>query len=211
MIEPSALGVKEVVMDRSLMAWLDDYRRQGIDAVAREDELWQRFGRRCATLVLDSSGFTKSTAAHGMIYFLSKIAALRSIAEPIIQQHGAVRYAFEADNIIGLFPTVLDAYAVAQGITDGLRQQRVMLEEGELFHVCGGIGYGDILVDRGFGEFYGFEMNLASKLGEDISGPDELYFTSAAYDAMGADERPACEAVQLEIAGQQRRCYLLNM
>ncbi|MEM7650144.1 MAG: adenylate/guanylate cyclase domain-containing protein, partial [Cyanobacteria bacterium P01_A01_bin.70] len=50
-------------------------------------------------------------------------------------------------------------------------------------HASIGIGYGEVLV-VGDHNLYGNEINLASKLGEDIAGDDEILLTAAAHDAL---------------------------
>lgn len=69
-----------------------------------------------------------------------------------------------------------------------IRNRGLMLTPTRPYKICAGIGYGTLLVTGAHGEFFGKEMNLASKLGEDLADGDELFLTEAAYEQL-ADER----------------------
>ena len=104
---------------------MNDYIQQGIDPATKEEELWKRFGKRHAVTVIDSSGFTRITRQYGSIYFLSKLAQKRSITIPIIKKHGCETYVTEADSLIGLFPSVQNAFDAVLEITAAIKQKKV--------------------------------------------------------------------------------------
>ena len=62
--------------------------------------------------------------------------------------------------------------------------QRLMTHLNEAaIHISVGIGYGEVL-KIGDRDIFGHEMNLASKLGEDLAADDEILLTAAAYETL---------------------------
>ncbi|HEY7543836.1 MAG TPA: adenylate/guanylate cyclase domain-containing protein, partial [Blastocatellia bacterium] len=68
-----------------------------------------------------------------------------------------------------------------------------------------GIGYGDTLV-IGREDLFGSEMNLASKLGEDLGGKNEILITAAAYGLL-SPEKYICEPARFSVSGIDIDCY----
>jgi len=46
---------------------------KGIDPTSCEQQLWSRYGETVATLVLDTTGFSRTTQSHGIVHFLSRL------------------------------------------------------------------------------------------------------------------------------------------
>jgi adenylate cyclase len=134
------------------------------------------FGVTHAVLVLDSSGFSRLTQRSGIIAALAMIHQMQAIVVPIVNSHSGSILKLEADNVYAVFPDVSAAATAAQGIM----QQLDSID----YPVSIGIGYGNLLLidhetsDR---DLYGNEMNIASKLGEDIAKKDQILLTEAAY------------------------------
>lgn len=145
-------------------------RAEHIDAQIRD-----RFGATRAIVVLDMVGFSRLTEAAGIMATLAKIQHLQEILVPTLEEQGGQILKLEADNAYALF----DSPDLALAATDSLlyRLNRAHL------HASIGIGYGELLL-VGERDAYGAEMNLASKLGEDIAGPDQILLTAAAYAAL---------------------------
>ena len=80
-----------------------------------------------------------------------------------------------------------------------------ILPEDRGIHGSIGIGYGDLLV-IGDEDLFGTEMNLASKLGEDLACAGEILLSPAAHDALPSD-RYRCEQVDVIISGLEVRCH----
>ena len=85
----------------------------------------------------------------------------------------------EADNVFAIFDDVPDALAAARDILKQLAAANVVLPEDWDLHASIGIGYGPLL-RIGEHDVFGSELNLASKLGEDIAGPEEILLSEAA-------------------------------
>lgn len=156
------------------LALLLTQRRQQPDRAARIDaEIRDRFLQTQAIVVLDMAGFSRKTQAKGIIGTLQEIYRLRDIAMPLVAQQGGRVFKVEADNVYAVFANADAALSAANHLLTHLNAADL--------HASIGIGYGDVLVvgDR---ELYGGEMNLASKLGEDIAGHDEILLTESAHN-----------------------------
>jgi class 3 adenylate cyclase len=173
------------------MAKFDEMLALYADADAEGRELllkrfWDTFGRRCAVFVSDLSGFSRLTQRYSIIHFLSIIRQCRRLLFPLIEDSGGWPIKATADNMYAGFPTA------AAAIETSIAMQRRLVEHNQGRHadehigLCVGIGYGDILMIEGH-DFFGHELNLAFKLGEDVAEAGEILVTRAALDAAGPD------------------------
>lgn len=198
-------------MKQTLLSVINEYLEQGIDPVSKEAELWQRFGKRHAILVIDSTGFTRTTKTHGIIHFLSKLAQKRNIAIPILEKHGCETFVTEADSIIALFPDVQSTVDATLEIHHTIKETGLMLSDDEAFQICAGIGFGDILVTGEHGDFFGAEVNMASKLGEDSAEAGELMLTESAYEALVEKKKLTFTKKLSSVSGNNIPYYLSVM
>jgi adenylate cyclase len=142
-------------------------------------EIEQGFTQRRAVLVLDMSGFSRTTQVHGVVSFLLMIHQMRLLAVPTITTRGGVLVKAEADNLYCVFDRVEDAVSAAREITRQLDTVNVLLPAGRRLYAALGIGYGDVLLLPGE-DLFGDEVNLASKLGEDVAQGGMILLTDAA-------------------------------
>lgn len=175
-------------MAKTLLEMMDEMLANGIDPATREEELWEQFGQKYAVAAIDSSGFTRTTNEYGIIHTLTRLTQKRSIMIPILKKYGSEIFVTEADSFIALFPKVENAIDAMLESVRTIRDRKLMLTPTRPYKICAGIGYGTLLVTGAHGEFFGKEMNLASKLGEDLADGDELFLTEAAYEQI-PDER----------------------
>ena len=146
------------------------------------NDIWKQFGVTRAVMEIDTCGFSRTTQEMGVIYFLRAVHGLRNTCARIFSDHGVHRWRCRADNLTAEFRTTDQALAAAGAIHGQLEGNPFVLGDGRPFQVSIGIGYG-LLLDSGPEEgLYGHEMNLASKLGEDIAEGGETLLTSAALD-----------------------------
>ncbi len=138
------------------------------------------FGQQKAIMVLDMSGFSRTTHRHGIVAFLMMIHQMQLIVRPCIEEHRGVVVKAEADNLFSLFDTVADAVGAAREIALRLKTVNVLLPEDRRLYASIGIGYGMVLniEDK---DLFGDEVNLSSKLGEDIADKGVVLLTSAAH------------------------------
>jgi adenylate cyclase len=169
---------------RALLRQLLGERNQFVDRVPEIDEkIRQAFERVVAVLVLDMVGFSRLSQKHGIIFYLSMIAQMDSAARPAVEGNGGTVIKQEADNLFAIFEDPADALEASLDIFRGFETiNGVVPDDRDIFGSIG-IGYGPTLVidDE---DLFGCEVNLASKLGEDIAGASEILMTSDAHAAL---------------------------
>jgi len=183
--------------DAAELARLLDARNEHPESLAEIDaEIWQRFGRTRAVLVLDMCGFSRLTMRYGITHFLAMIRRLQTIVRPVIATGGGRVVKTEADNVFATFDDVPQALATARAIQRSLDTANTFLPEDWDLHAAIGIGYGPMLL-VGEDELFGSEMNIASKLGEDVAGRGEILLSSAARERALAESDATEIPVQL--------------
>jgi adenylate cyclase len=153
------------------------------DEIAEEIE--RDFTQRRAVLVLDMSGFSRTTQLHGIVTFLMMIHQMRLLAAPVVAACGGKLVKAEADNLYCLFETADAAVRAAREIIARLNTVNVLLPADRRLYASIGVGFGDILVLENE-DLFGDEVNLASKLGEDVAQGGQILLTEAAREALDA-------------------------
>jgi len=139
----------------------------------------ETFSQQKAILVLDMSGFSRTTQRLGIVSFLMMIHQMRLICRPCVEERNGKVIKAEADNLFCLFETVEDAVDAAREMIRRLDAANQVLPAENHLYAAFGIGYGNVL-NVGDEDIFGDEMNVASKLGEDIARPGEILLTMAA-------------------------------
>lgn len=137
-----------------------------------------QFEKIAAIMVLDMSGFSRLVQRYGIIHYLAMIRRMRRVVKPVVERNNGVIIKFEADNCFAAFPKPDDAVAAALQINHDINVANLATPDESDIHVCMGIGYGPTLL--ACDDLYGNEMNLASKLGEDVAERGEVLITDAA-------------------------------
>ena len=174
------------------------------ERIAKEIE--ERFQRRLAVLVLDSSGFTRSVREGGVIPFLALIERMQRLVTPAIERTGGQLLKTEADNVFGVYERVDQAVAGAKDIRATLATVNEALPGNEELYVSMGIGFGEVLM-IGAEDLYGDEMNLACKLGEDLAGRGQILVTDAAFAELA--DKSGFEPTTFSISGVEVTAYRL--
>lgn len=169
------------------------YRAAEVDAAIRDT-----FAETMAIFVMDMSGFSRQTIRHGIIHFLAKIHRMQSIVVPVVEEHGGEVIKLEADNVYAVFHDAPEAVEAAIDVNRRFAAANSMLPEELDMHGEFGIGYGEILVIEDE-DMYGSEVNLASKLGEDLADRGEILLTEAAHARAGGNRR--FERIEMNISG----------
>jgi class 3 adenylate cyclase len=176
-------------------------------------EIWDMFGETHAVWVLDMCGFSRLTMRYGITHFLAMIHRLQHIVYPVIARHRGRVIKTEADNVFAVFERVEAALAAARDVQEQLATANAFLPEDWDLHASIGIGYGELLMISGDDDFYGNELNLASKLGEDIADEGETLLTEAAHARL-LDEGPTVtmgfDTRQVIISKMTLRAYSLT-
>jgi class 3 adenylate cyclase len=188
--------------DAAELSRLLDARNEHPESLAEIDaEIWRRFGRTRAVLVLDMCGFSRLTMRYGITHFLAMIRRLQTIVRPVIAAGGGTLIKTEADNVFATFGDVQPALATARAIQRSLDAANVFLPEDWDLHASIGIGYGPLLFvgaeSSDEQDLFGSEMNIASKLGEDVAGRGEILLSEAARERVEVESDAAEIPVQL--------------
>ncbi|MEA3211014.1 MAG: hypothetical protein QOE70_4071 [Chthoniobacter sp.] len=158
-----------------------------LDEPARREELSAQlhatYAQRKAILVLDMCGFTRTTQQHGIVAFLLMIRRMRRICEPCFAEHGGKLIKAEADNLFYTFASASEAVAAALEAQRRIAAGNHDAAPEEHIFCAIGIGFGEVLCLGGT-DLHGHEVNLASKLGEDIASDGQILLTSGAHAAL---------------------------
>ena len=157
------------------------------------------FGETLAVFVMDMTGFSRQTIRRGIIHFLAQIHRMHSVATPVIESHGGEVIKYEADNVFAVFPDVEQAVDAAVELDRSLELVDTMLPDECDMHGEFGIGYGEVLVVENE-DLYGSEVNLASKLGEDLAQRGEILLTDAAFARVDPGRREY-EQLSMSVSG----------
>lgn len=162
-------------LDRLLQEIMDKPER--FSSVVEEIEA--HFSEERAVLVLDISGFSRTTQRRGIVAFLLIIQQMKLISRPAVESNGGLIVKAEADNLYCLFETVDGAVKAASEIMERLDTANLVLPEENRLYAAIGIGFGRILnIDEE--DMFGDEVNLACKLGEDVAEMRQILLTAAA-------------------------------
>lgn len=141
-------------------------------------------------VVVDQAGFTRNVLEHSTADALSDVWLMRRELIPVFRQFGGEVFKVDADNLYVFFDRVepaLEASAKAHRtlIAASRKRKRPVA-------ACIGIGYGELFYISSEDDYYGPEVNLASKLGEDVAEAGETFLTEAAVAAIRdeVDGRP---------------------
>lgn len=135
------------------------------------------FHRR-AVVFTDCSSFTVRTLRDGILHFLMVFEAAVEGAAAVVRRTGGAVVKVEADSMLILYEDPTRACLGVEAIEGFLKEfnRRRPTDEQALFSY--GIGYGDLLyLDH---DTFGTEVNLASKIGEDVARPGEVLLTPSA-------------------------------
>ncbi|WP_052129380.1 adenylate/guanylate cyclase domain-containing protein [Sphingomonas sp. 35-24ZXX] len=192
---PLSLRNSHATLDRLLDDMIEAPDRIG--ELARTIE--QVFCETRAIMVLDMSGFSRTTQRHGIAAFLLMVHQMKRLALPEIEDKAGLLVKAEADNLYCLFDRTDNAVRAARAIVRQLNAANLILPEDRRLYASIGIGYGPVLnIDDS--DLFGDEMNLTCKLGEDIAQRSEILLTEGAHTTLtlkNVETRPE----QLSISG----------
>ncbi len=135
-----------------------------------------------AIVFTDTDDFTKIVARRGILHFLMLFDRAVKAAALAVQRHGGSIVKVEGDSLLLRFDDVASACRAVSGIEAGLRRLRRGQPKHEFLAFSYGIGFGDVLDLEH--DVFGLEVNIASKLGEDMAKRGEVLLTPAAAAAL---------------------------
>jgi adenylate cyclase len=139
--------------------------------------------RTRAVVFTDTADFTARTSRDGIVHFLMIFNRLVTAAVPALRPARGRLVKVEADSLLLDFPAADDACRGVVAIEAALRRVNAGRPANERLQFGYGIGFGEILDLEH--DLFGLEVNLASKIGEDMARPGEALLTPAAAEALG--------------------------
>ena len=124
------------------------------------------------------------TERHSIVHFLALIHECRELLAPVVAQGGGSWVKTAADNIYAMFSEPARAIETSIAMQQVLERRNADRQPDEQIGLCVGIGYGEILVIPET-DFFGHQLNLAFKLGEDVAERGEILVTRATMEAAG--------------------------
>jgi adenylate cyclase len=183
-------------------------RNEHPERIAEIDQkIRETFAETHAIMVLDMSGFSRLTIKYGIIHFLAMIHRMNAIVSPVVEEYSGRVVKLDADDVFAVFPDVDKALNASVDILKRMDAVNTGLPEELDLYASMGIGYGEVLnlEDDMFGE----QMNLASKLGEDLAERGEILLTEAAYKQL-QDKSRDFEEIEMSISGLHLIVYKIR-
>lgn len=175
-------------------------------AVEIERDIRKSYEQEKTIFVLDMSGFSRIVQRYGIIHYLAMIRRMQKVVKPAVEKNGGTVIKFEADNCFVVFGTPDGAVQASRDIHHDLNVANILTADESDVHVSIGIGHGTVLL--ACDDMYGNELNLASKLGEDVAERDEVLLTEAAKNKITlADAR--FEEFPLTVSGVTMKAFRL--
>ena len=181
-----------------------------VDRSDEDNDVWDRFGAEVAPLVIDSVGFTRTTRSRGIVHLLTQLAQARSHTERVLLELDPISFSFHADNCFAFFDHANAAVEAAIQIRKAINTAAIPLGPEEYFGVSMGVGYGRLLKAGGEDGYFGDEMNIASKLGEDLGSRDDIFLSSGAYSALTIGSQFEFDERLGQVSGAEFQYYRLQ-
>jgi adenylate cyclase len=191
-----------------LESFLDELLERPYERAAIEQRIEATFVENRAVMALDMSGFSRTTQAHGIVSVLLMIHQMQRLARAPVEDNGGLLIKAEADNLFALFEVVDGAIRASREITRSLTAANLVLPRELQLYVAIGIGYGPIL-NVGDEDIWGGEVNLASKLGEDVAQLGDILLTPAAR-AHVSDEGLSVDERTVDVSGLSLTYYAVR-
>lgn len=193
-----------------LISYLLDNSERGLDENTLKTNAWDHFGVEVAALVIDSVGFTRTTQAKGIVYFLTQLAKSRKITNQVMDKYKPISYSFHADNCYAFFRDVDLAFNAAIELQKMTQTASIPLIGDEYFGLSIGIGFGRLLKAGSHEHYFGDEMNIASKLGEDTGSRDDILLSDNAYNSLSKKKNFLFKMHTSNISGVEFKYHQLS-
>ncbi len=164
---------------------LDERAGSKADVEDVDRRIWEKFGDEGAVVFTDLAGFTRRSAELGITHFLQIIHQSQILLRPVIGQNSGTVFEVVGDSMLIWFSTVQEALQCSVEMQEACRQYNADLEPAYQILLCVGIGYGRV-IRVGDSRLAGGEVNVASKLGEDIAEAYEILISDDARKAAGS-------------------------
>ncbi|MCD6578251.1 adenylate/guanylate cyclase domain-containing protein [bacterium] len=169
----------------------------------------EKFERKFAVVITDSSHFTYKTKTFGIIQYLAVLQESYKTLNKIIENNKGTLIKEWADDIFAVFANPDDALSCVLKMQKYLDNRNKSCDESEKFTICAGISYGNILYLGD--DIFGDPVNIASKLGEDTAEKDEILLSEDAYNGLKNKDKYKFERVKdVKMSGVKIDYYKLQ-
>ena len=135
-----------------------------------------------AIVYTDTADFTRRAVRDGILHFMMVFDRAVRALRPAAARHRGRIVKVEADSLLLSFPDAARAGLGVGAMDVALRRANRGRPANERLRFSYGIGFGEVLDLEE--DLFGLEVNLASKLGEDLARPGEALLTPAAAEAL---------------------------
>lgn len=146
-----------------------------------DQRIWDLFGEDWCIMFTDLAGFSRNVEKFGIIHFLQTIHLADELLVPVIEAFDGIILKTEGDSYLVIFRNVSKAVHASIEMQQVLQNYNSTVSTEEQVLLCVGLGFGKVL-RIGDSDVYGFEVNSASKLGEDIAEAGDILVTVAVKD-----------------------------
>ena len=164
----------------------DFLRKRTRTAAAKRPELdcksFPQLFRKRGVVFTDTADFTLRTARDGILHFLMVFDTATSLCEKVVKRTDGETVKVEGDSLLLRYDDANAAVRSVLALDDAIQAYNRGRPENEQVHFSYGIGFGDVLDTDD--DMFGLEVNLASKLGEDLAEPGEALLTPSAAAAL---------------------------
>jgi class 3 adenylate cyclase len=186
--------------ERRLWQLIEERTLPGADLKRIDQRIWDLFGEDWAVMFTDLAGFSRQTAAFGIIHFLQIIHEQKKMLLPIVADHDGILMKTEADSMLMLFRRAESALRCAIAMQHACQKDSERRVPEEQILLCVGIGQGRVL-RIGDHDVWGSEVNAASKLGEDTAKAHEILVTESVRERCSELEGLSFLDLGLAVAG----------
>jgi class 3 adenylate cyclase len=166
---------------------LTDFLRKRVKtSAAKRPELdgksFPQLFRKRGIVFTDTADFTLRTARDGILHFLMVFDTATTVCEKVVKRTGGETVKVEGDSLLLRYDDANAAVRSVLALDEAIQAYNRSRPENEQVHFSYGIGFGDVLDTDD--DMFGLEVNLASKLGEDLAEPGEALLTASASAAL---------------------------
>ena len=171
-------SIRSGASEERLDTLIQERLKPGADREKIDNRIWDLFGEEWCVMFTDLAGFSRNISEFGITHFLQSMYESERLLIPIIGEHDGILLKDLGDSFLVIFKNVRKAILASITMQRVLKEyNREKLEE-DMVLLCVGLGFGQML-RIGDADVFGYEVNLASKLGEDIAKPWEILASEA--------------------------------
>jgi hypothetical protein len=111
---------------------------------------------------------------------------------------------------IAFFTSAEDALIAGMNVRDAINHAALPLTGDEKYGVSMSIGFGRLLSAGAKDGYYRDEMNVASKLGEDLQSRDDIFLSEAAHATLLSKDQYGFEQFLGHVSGTEFTYHRLN-